>query len=135
MSEVYRGFTEELDFYFIGESKWAVKEVKGTKPKELSKAFTELSKSEDNIVGLADQIEYNDKWDLWTKDVLETYLDFNYDKEVENFDITVLRKTAGAVFSFLLIAGTNRKEFELSKTLSMEMQRNSGKINNSEKLG
>lgn len=134
MSDQYRGFSDDLEFYHIEDKKWKVKEVKGLKPKELSKVYTELAKQEESTLTLTEQIEYNDKWDSWSKDVLETYLEFDYDTEVENYDITVLRKMGAEIFSFLMIAGTSRKEFERSKMQYMEMQKNSGKTQNSEKL-
>lgn len=133
MSEQYRGFSDDLEFYHIEDKKWKVKEVKGLKPKELSKVYTELAKQEESTLTLTEQIEYNDRWDTWAKDVLETYLEFDYNTEVENYDITVLRKMGAEIFSFLMIAGTSRKEFERSKMQYMEMQKNSGKTENSEK--
>lgn len=132
MSKDYRGFSDDLEFYEVEDKKWKVKEVKGLKPKELSKVYTELAKQEESALTLTEQIEYNDKWDSWAKDVLETYLEFDYDKEVNNYDITVLRKMGAEIFSFLMIAGTSRKEFERSKMQYMEMQKNSGKTKNSE---
>lgn len=132
MSKDYRGFSDDLEFYEVEDKKWKVKEVKGLKPKELSKVYTELAKQEESALTLTEQIAYNDKWDSWAKDVLETYLEFDYDKEVENYDITVLRKMGAEIFSFLMIAGTSRKEFERSKMQYMEMRKNSGKTKNSE---
>lgn len=128
--EIYRGFSEDLDHYFVDDVKYPLKEVKGTKPKELAKRYQELSSLDEKVNTLAEQIEYNDKWDQWTKDVLETYLEFDYNKEVEKYDLMVLRKMGAEIFSFLMIAGTSRKEHTLSKKLYMETQKNSSKTKN-----
>jgi len=127
----YRGFDKKLQFYYVNETKYPIKEVKGLKPKELAKVYASLAERDESINTLSEQIKYNEDWDNWTKDVLETYLEFDYDKEVDNFDLTVLRKMGAEIFSFLMIAGTNRKEYELSKKQFTEMQQSSQKMKSS----
>jgi len=128
--ENYRGFDKDLTFYYVDDNQYLIKEVKGLKPKELAKTFTKLSELDEKTNTLKEQIEYNEKWDKWTKEVLETYLEFDYDKEVENYDLVVLRKMGAEIFSFLMIAGTNRKEYLLSTKQFTEIQQNSQKMKN-----
>lgn len=128
--EVYRGFSDDLDYYYVDDIHYSIKEVKGLKPKELAKTYSELAAIDETVSTLADQIKYNDQWDLWAKDVLETYLEFDYNKEVNNYDLLVLRKMGAEIFSFLMIAGTSRKEYSLSSKQLTEIQKKSSKTKN-----
>ena len=119
----YRGFNENLTEYYVDDRIFKTKEVKGLKPKELSKKYRELASRQETAISLEEQSLLIDDQDDWVKEVLETYLEFDYDKEVENFDLSVLRKIGAEIFNFLMVVGTSKKEYALSTKQYMEMQK------------